>query len=158
MTTAKERDRDEAREKLREWIKPGDTVYCVLRHRSASGMSRVIDFKTVDCSDQGAKRFPDRVGHVGWLTAKATGYSYDQKREGVKVGGCGMDMGFAVVYDLAAALYGDGYECLGDGSRCPSNWHINSYEDEQGVTHPAPFYERSTEPHRDGYALKHRWL
>ena len=29
---------------LRSWIKPKDTIYCVLKHRAASGMSRTIDF------------------------------------------------------------------------------------------------------------------
>ena len=35
--------------------------------------------------------------------------TYDSKREGVKVGGAGMDMGFHLVYNLAAVLFDDGY-------------------------------------------------
>ena len=36
------KERDEARARLREILKPGDTVYTVLRHVSASGMSQVL--------------------------------------------------------------------------------------------------------------------
>ena len=42
MTKAQQAERDEAREKLRKWLKPGDTVYTVLRHVSRSGMMRTI--------------------------------------------------------------------------------------------------------------------
>lgn len=36
------KERDEARARLREILKPGYTVYTVLRHVSASGMSQVL--------------------------------------------------------------------------------------------------------------------
>src|SRR5688572_7990389 len=36
-------ERDEAAAELRKLLKPGDTVYTILRHRAASGMFRVID-------------------------------------------------------------------------------------------------------------------
>ena len=41
-TKAAEAERAEAIAKLREWIKPGDTVYTVLDSVSRSGMSRHI--------------------------------------------------------------------------------------------------------------------
>jgi hypothetical protein len=31
--------------RLREWLKEGDTLYFILRHRSASGMQRVYSVK-----------------------------------------------------------------------------------------------------------------
>ena len=43
MTKAQMAERDEAIANLREILKPGDTVYTILRHVSKSGMSRVID-------------------------------------------------------------------------------------------------------------------
>ena len=38
----KEKERDEARERLLEMLRPGDTVHTILRHVSRSGMSRSI--------------------------------------------------------------------------------------------------------------------
>ena len=78
-------------------------IYCVLRSVSASGMSRVIDFYTV---------INDRPSYLSGLIRKALGYRM-AKRGGLVVGGCGMDMGFHVVYTVASVLYGGnrgGYE------------------------------------------------
>lgn len=60
-------------------------------------------------------RFYKLTGHDTWTLAgnisDALGYGYDDKHEGCIVNGCGMDMGFAVVYSLSAKLYsGDGYQ------------------------------------------------
>lgn len=110
----KEREKLEAREKLREWIKPGDTVYTILRHVSRSGMSR--DISTVVLDRESKRPFL----HPDYLIAKATGSTLSRK-EGIKIGGCGMDMGFALVSNLSYALYGDGYDCTGEG--CASNAH-----------------------------------
>lgn len=134
-----EREKLEARDKLREWIKPGDTVYTILRHVSRSGMSRDISVKISD--GNGGFLHPD------YLVAKATG-SRLAKSEGIKIGGCGMDMGFALVYDLSHALYGEGYRCLGEKARCPSNVHSNERER----------HYHGNRKHTDGYALNQSWL
>jgi hypothetical protein len=42
MSKAKDTARQEAIAQLREWIKPGDTVYTIVRHVSRSGMQRTI--------------------------------------------------------------------------------------------------------------------
>ena len=112
---AKTREQQEAKTELKELIKPGDTVYTLLRHCAPSGMTRYIDVY-VFCDNE-----PRRIT---WSVGKAVGITYDRKRESLKVGGCGMDIGFQVVYELAHALYGDGYACLGKG-KCPSNYHSN---------------------------------
>ena len=91
------KEQQEARERLRKWIKPGDTIYCILRHVSRSGMTRVIDL--VKVSDDG------EILRIGYNAAKAVGWPYDREREGVRVSGCGMDMGFHLVYCLAHALF-----------------------------------------------------
>lgn len=92
-------EKEYARERLKELIRPGDTVFTILRHVSRSGMSRVIDVVV----------FKDNhVFNIGSLVAKFLGYAYDAKREGVKVDGAGMDMGFWLIYNLSLALFDNG--------------------------------------------------
>jgi hypothetical protein len=86
----------EARAELKKLLKPGETVYTILRHRSASGMYRVIDVFIF------RKNEPSRLS---WSVALATGHRYDKKHEGVGVKGCGMDCGFEIVYNLGRSLY-----------------------------------------------------
>lgn len=146
MTKAKQAERDEAIAKLREWIKPGDTVYTVLDHVSASGMTRHIRAVLLSCDDG---RVTDL--HPNWAIGKALGLSHAKRNgretDALVVGGAGMDMGFELVYNLSAALYPE-YTCTGKG--CPSNTHVN----------PGPERKKYGPKitHTDGYALKHRWL
>lgn len=139
MSTVKERaEKDEALARLRETVRPGDTLRTILRHVSASGMTRHIDVVKVEDGD------------VRYLTAQvALACGYRRAKDGsLVVGGCGMDMGFSVVYTLSDRLYGhgtEGYACLGE--RCPSNYHVNSRD-----------HSTQTEPHTDGYAVSQRWL
>lgn len=104
MATAKQTEQSEAIERLREWIKPGDTVYTILRHVSSSGMSRVIQLVSFEVRD--GKPSPL---FIGYNVAKALDYRWDNHKEGIKIGGTGMDMGFALVYELSRALFDDGY-------------------------------------------------
>lgn len=118
MARVSKSERDEAIERLRETLKPGDTVYTVLRHVSRSGMSRNISVHSID---------PESSEPL-WLTYNvhlATGIPLDKSKEALRVGGCGMDMGFHVVYELSYVLYGSGFQCLGEGNHCPSNYHSN---------------------------------
>ena len=125
----------EARARLRELCPPGSVVYTVLRHVSRSGMSRRIDLYTmVD-------------GEPRWLSGyfKAAEGIKPGKYDAITVPGCGMDMGFHLVYNLASMLYREGFECIGE--TCPSNDHSNGDRD------------RTPHMHRDGgYTLRHRWL
>src|SRR5262245_37817648 len=98
-------ERHEAIERLRESIKPGDTIHTQILHVSRSGMLRIV----------GVYRLHE--GDYDWLSynvAKATGQTFDNAREGVKVGGCGFDAGFHVVYDLAHSLWPKGFGCIGE--------------------------------------------
>lgn len=88
-------------ESLRATLKPGDTVYTVLRHRSSSGMSRVIDLFVISIEEAG-KPVPRCIGI---FTARALGRKYDENKDGVKVSGTGMDMGFHLVYSLGRVLF-----------------------------------------------------
>lgn len=138
----KDIERQEAIERLKTWIKPGDTLFTQLKSVSRSGMSRVIQVIKLDIND--TTKEPEPLW-LGFNVAKAIGMNYDREREGVKVGGCGMDMGFHLIYELSHALFREGFECTGKG--CPSNDHFNG--------------DRDYEPHKHtsgGYALKHRWL
>jgi hypothetical protein len=97
--------REQAIEELRAALPKGSTVYLVLRHVSASGMTRWID----PIVFVGEPNVPGPRWY-GWRVAEALGWKYDREHNGVKVGGAGMDMGFHLVYELARVLYGDGYE------------------------------------------------
>jgi hypothetical protein len=83
-----------AKESLLNILKEGDTVYTILRHVSASGMSRRIDLYT----------FKDnKPVYLSGYYAMMQGE--EPPRDGYKVGGCGMDMGFHLVYTLSSLLY-----------------------------------------------------
>jgi hypothetical protein len=91
--------------RLREWFPKGSTVYTILRHRSASGISRTIGVVALLGDHDGSVD----VRHPNYATADVLGLKEDREREGVKVQGCGMDMGFEIAYRLGEKLYGDGY-------------------------------------------------
>lgn len=115
MTTTLTTEQQEALDELRRLLPPGATVHTILRHVSRSGMSRAIS--PVLLRD-GKSPF-----HLTGLVSHLPGMkrSYD----GIEMGGCGMDMGSALVYDLSRRLYPNGFSCIGES--CPSNDHSNDY-------------------------------
>jgi hypothetical protein len=127
-----EQDKQQAIERLRDLFPIGSTVSTILRHVSRSGMSRSISVLATD--DDGS------ISDVSYLIVRAGIAKFDPRHSGVTMGGCGMDMGFALVYRLARTIYRDGFPCTGVESacwseRCPSNDHSN----EAGrVVLPAP--------------------
>jgi hypothetical protein len=134
--------KSEAIEALRDRfaLAPGDTVYTILRHVSASGLTRHISPVVVR----------DDIPHdISYLVAAATERAYRVRgHEGIKIEGAGMDMGFELVYTLARIMWAEGAPCTGK-ERCPSNDHVNDHT--MGYD-PAII-------HRDGgYALRQRWL
>jgi hypothetical protein len=172
MSKVSEQEKVEALERLHEWLKPGDTVFTVLRHRSASGMLRSISLLKVTAKGGGRSgEEPDVLCFDGNAVRVGLG-SYDQRHEGVRVGGCGMDMGFHLVYELSRALFKGGFGCV--GKHCPSNDHSNgdrdrtphgAFKPQVAGRDPVPaggLYPEKQEHehwHRDGgYALRHRWL
>jgi hypothetical protein len=102
MTKADKLERDKAITQLREWIKPGDTVYTILDSVSRSGMSRQIRVVVPYTREDGTI---DHL-HPNYSVAKAIGQRQAKKGNGIIMGGCGMDMGFALVYELSQVLYG----------------------------------------------------
>jgi len=105
MTKAQTAERKQAIEQLREWIKPGDTVYTILDNVSRSGMSRAIRVVLLECHDGQAN-----TRHPNWAVGKALGLRHwkrnGREQDALVVGGCGMDMGFHLVYELSHVLYG----------------------------------------------------
>jgi hypothetical protein len=89
------------------YLNEGDTVYTIIRSVSASGMSRTISLKVA------------RGGQILDLTYFASvvlGWPLVEKNgsRALRVGGCGMDMGFHTVYTLASILFRDKYEGQAD--------------------------------------------
>ena len=88
-----------AKERLSE-IKPGDTVYCILRKRST----------TSECRNISLVVFKDgRPLHLDYNAAIILGCHSKGNGHGVRISGGGMDMGFALVSSLSFALFGDEY-------------------------------------------------
>jgi hypothetical protein len=154
--TKLEMEKQEAKERLLAiGIKPGDTIYTKLVHVSRSGMYRVIDMYVIK------DNIPLRIS---W-SAGTLLEGYDQKHEGAKASGCGMDMGFHLVYNLGYALFGDGFGCIGD--KCPSNDHSNGDRDYTphmsdvdiiGADGNACNCHKEHWHKTGGYALKHAWM
>lgn len=70
---------------------------------------------------------------ITWLAAQVLDEKIHDRDGGIKVGGCGMDMGFKLVYALGYALWPNGTR--------------------------KPHSTRNGEPdHAGGWALKHRWI
>jgi hypothetical protein len=74
------------------------TVYTILRSVSASGMTRHISLKVA----QGGSIFD-----ITHLASKALGERLSERNgfNTIKVNGCGMDMGFHLVYSLSSVLF-----------------------------------------------------
>ena len=162
--TRKDAERQEYLEKLREILKPGDVVYTTVKHVSRSGMSRSIDVHII------------RGNEPRWLSywvAKALGRGFDDKRECVKSSGCGMDMGFELVYALSSALSPNGFGVL--CSKCkrrPTTKEEAVYRQDPANAaaeamhgnddHLCEFYGRNGDPsgwdNDGGYALEQKWM
>lgn len=144
MTKQDETAREASIKHLRKMLKPGATVYTILKHVSRSGLSRVIDVVMLGRDERGV--------HLRGYAAEAIGYPLDP-RGGLRVNGAGMDMGWHLVTVLSATLYPDGFTCIGEGrgarrgKGCPSADHHN------GDRNYKPHLHRS-----GGYALRHQWL
>lgn len=99
----KDAERNEAIKRLREVMKNGDTVYTNLNSVGKSGMVRHIEVLTIK---------NNRPANWTHLVAIALDMKYQRERNnrlGLRVGGCGMDMGFHVVNHLSNVLFDSDY-------------------------------------------------
>ena len=118
MTTKKQQKEEEKREaidKLKEILKTtkkrevrrnGESkmvpvLYTIIRHVSRSGMSRSID--VISISEDGEHY------NISYLVKTVLDMKLDTTNGGVKIGGCGVDMGVALVDHLSYKLYNRGY-------------------------------------------------
>lgn len=92
------------RDELRKILAPGDTVYTLVRSVSSSGMSRRISCYVARDKD---------IRNLDVLIADAIGWAL-AKDSGIRVAGCGMDMGFHLIYTLGRYLWPEG---TGENSR-----------------------------------------
>ena len=123
---------------LRKLLKSGKyRVYTILRRVSRTGMSRVISSYTIIGNKPvWLDGYISRLGFTrvnGWM-------------DGIRVGGCGMDMGFHLIYEVSHILWPKGYNC--DGNECVSNAHTNGDLD----------YSKKNHHNDGGYRLKQDWI
>ena len=97
-----EQEREGAIEKLRALFAGDDkpVIHTITRHVSASGMSRDISLIYVK---EGA------IHNITYWGALALDWKLSEKsgNRAIRVGGCGMDMGFHTVYTLSRVIYRD---------------------------------------------------
>lgn len=88
------------REKLKERLINSKEVYTILRHVSKSGMFRLISVYTFQNNEPFC---------WDWEIERLGIAKRDKKREGLRISGAGMDMGFHIVNRLFYALCGTNY-------------------------------------------------
>ena len=141
MTKYTKSEVEEATQKLKTLLKPGDVVYSLLTHRSRSGMSR--RFRLFIARN-------NEIEDITFWAGRVMGWSLNDDHE-LRVSGTGMDMGFHTVYSLSNHLFPDGYQCTGKDENthtyCKSNDHSNGDRDY------SPHLHRS-----GGYALIQKHL
>lgn len=90
----------------RNFFPEGSKVYCVIRSVSRSNMSRVIGLVTIRPAHDGNDDRRLEIRHPNVIAARVLKRKTNEHRDGIKIGGCGMDMGLALVCELARKLYG----------------------------------------------------
>ena len=92
-------DRNYAIERLlTHYVKAGTKVYTIMRHVSSSGMSRNISLVIAN---------GEEVIDITYYAAHALGDKLIESKghRAIRVNGCGMDMGFHLVYNLSSVLF-----------------------------------------------------
>jgi hypothetical protein len=93
-------EKEESIERLRALLDGDDkpTIYTILRGVSASGMSRDISLVYIKNGDP---------YFITYIVACALGDRLVSRNgsDSIRVNGCGMDMGFHLVYSLSSVLY-----------------------------------------------------
>lgn len=130
----KQVERLEAITKLQGMLPAGTKVYTILRHVSSSGMSRDISVVIGAGKD---------IQDITWYASKAMCDTLRDSKghRAIRVGGCGMDMGFNLVYNLSRTLFPNGFKPCDAGLNYGRNGTSSNEVDTDG-----------------GYALKQEWL
>jgi hypothetical protein len=114
---------------LLDLFKDDVRVYTKLNNTSSSGMTRHISVYVVRNNE---------ILNITYDVGIITDYRQNSKDGGLIVGGCGMDMGFHLIYTLSYNLYPDGFK-LAKG--------------QYGRNGDTSGYDRD-----GGYRLKQQWL
>lgn len=115
--------RQKAISTLHSMIQPNDTIYTKLDHVSRSGMMRHISLYIIH---------DGRIFNITHWAERALNMRQADDG-GIKIGGCGSDMGFELVYALGYAMWPESTD--------------------------KPHGTRNGEPDSNGgYAFKHQWL
>jgi len=123
-------DKEQAIKSLKEMgLKPGVKVYTIVKHVSSSGMSRHIQPYIVHKGE---------IISIGWYVSRALGWKLVSGTHAIKVSGCGMDMGFHMVYTLGRVMFPKGFT-LPKGKR-GRNGDTSGYDND------------------GGYALNQEWI
>jgi hypothetical protein len=176
--TKKEAARESARAELQGILTPGQTVYCILRHVSRSGMYRRISFYILRDAGpdypQAERHYPYYLDRL--ILEAGIGDAPRGNGEGVGVSGCGMDMGFHVVYSLSRFTFPDGFAPSEIGIRPSDGKKVNvnigrgagagpmrreEMADKHAKGWKFPGGRNGNESGWDndgGYALKQRWM
>lgn len=88
---------------LRRVLRPGKTVYFLVRSRSKSGMSKRLDFFTLH---KGV--LVPLTGWFSWVLDIPMGFN--APRDGLIIKGCGFDPGFHTVYNIGRTLWPKGFK------------------------------------------------
>ncbi len=149
------KERQDAIDALREMLSPGATVYTILRHRAKSGMFRVISLAIISEDHNGKPT----IFCIDGRACDVLGYTYNTKHDGIPTGGCGMDMGFHLVYNLSRALFPEGFGEKSEGGIRPrSREHAKQLVKEKKTKFNGRNGDPSGWDNDGGYALNHRWL
>jgi hypothetical protein len=136
----------DAIEYLRGCLRPGDTVYTLLRHESrllGIWPSGTCSVSTLVCRD-------GKIVDISSTVAFVLGQKTDLQHGGIKWSSNSdashQDLGFNIAHRISQTLYSDGFPCL--GKDCPSKGHVyDSCEDASDGWHRA-----------GGYALRYEWI
>lgn len=131
----KSNERKEAIETLRLLLKPGKEVRTILRHVSTSGMTRDISLLVTDNTGD--------IVNITYLASLALEDRLVERfgHNAIRVTGCGMDMGFSLVYSLSRIIFPTGFIPADAGKAFGRNGTLSTDIDTDG-----------------GYALTHKWL
>mgnify|MGYP000694525204 CR=1 FL=1 len=119
----------ENKEKLLSMLNGNRDIYTLVKRVSSTGMSRHIQCFIVR---------DGKIVNITYWVSNILGYKINRDTGGLVVGGCGMDMGFHVVYSLSRSLFPDGFK-LAEGE-------YGRNGDKSGVDT------------NGGYCLKQQWL
>jgi len=102
MEKTKEIEKEEAIKELRAVFKQSNhIVYTNIEHVSKSGMMRYISAFVI-----GKDRQPYHINHLIAKLGHFKRATLKSHYEGLKVYGCGMDMGFELVYTTSSIVFG----------------------------------------------------